>query len=82
MDANKLGKDVAKIATAIKQPGNSKIEELTLRKCDISTKNLQSFFEALGPNAQLKRILLEKNGIKADKFKDINKMYPLLSLRL
>jgi hypothetical protein len=82
LDANKLGKDIIKIATAIKQPGNSKLEELTLRKCDISTKNLLQFFEALGPNAQLKRLLLEKNDIKASKFTDTNKMYPLLAIRL
>ncbi len=53
-----------------------------MRKCGISTKNLQQFFEALGPNAQLKRLLLERNDLKAAKFNDVQKMYPLLAIRL
>lgn len=81
MDANKLGKEITKIATAIKQPGNNKIEEITMRKCEINTKHLQKFFAELGPNAQLKRIALEKNEVDKNKFKDLSKDYPFLVVK-
>jgi len=37
------------------------LEELTMRKAEISVKHLEEFFETLGANNQLTKMILEKN---------------------
>jgi len=83
LDANKVGKDIVKIAGVIKQPSTCVLEELTLRKCDISAKQLEEFFEALGSNTGLRRLLLEKNdGLEKVDLQKHSKNYPNLVIKL
>jgi len=82
LDANKIGKEVLKVAAAIKQPSGSQLEELTMRKSDISVKYMQEFFETLGPNNQLRRLVLEKNeGLEKADFNAHLKNCPNLVLK-
>jgi hypothetical protein len=83
LDANKIGKEIPKIASAIKQPSNNKLEELTFRKCELSAKHLEEFFNNLGPNAQLTRLVLEKNeGLDKAKFSAYTKQCPNLVIKM
>jgi len=79
LDANKFGKNMKMLAEAVNT--NLKIEELTLRRCDISAKDVREFLDALAPSCSLKKLVLKNNDLDQSQFsgKD-TKEFPVLIL--
>jgi len=77
LDANKFGKNMKMLAEAVNT--NLKIEELTLRRCDISAKDVREFMDALAPSCSLKKLVLKNNDLDLSQFsgKDM-KEFPVL----
>jgi Leucine-rich repeat (LRR) protein len=80
LDFNKVGKNILKVAEAAK--ANPRLEEVTLRNADISTKEVHEFLAALGNCQTLKRIALEKNELDKNVFLEKLKPFPRLTFRV
>jgi len=80
LDLNKLGKYVSKLSEVITKNKDSKIESLTLRKTDVSKKEMHDFFKHLGSHAPLKYLALELNELERVNFEADLKAFPDLTV--
>jgi len=79
LDGNNIGKDVSKIAEAIRSL-TCKLEEVSLRDTLINEKLASEFFESLGSTCKLKSLNFEGNNLEVVHFRDQLKQYPELNV--
>jgi len=79
LDANKVGKSLAKFADAAKS--NKKLETLTFKKCDISKKDVALFFSALTVST-LKLLLLDANELERKDVETHAAQFPGLTINV
>jgi len=79
LDANKLGKNIVKLAEAATD--NRRLENLTLQSIEVSKKDLLDFFNTLATSTNLKQINLERNDMDKTPFETRLQQYANLKVK-
>jgi len=81
LDANKLGKNVVRIAQVANT--HNKLEEITLRSTEISKKDVFEFLKTLAAtDCTLKKLWLDRNDLEKAHFEELFRQLPNLEVLL